>query len=115
MQAFLDGFCICFANYFSQFFKACLADTGHAPEFLQQSGFPFFSDAFDVVERRGYLTFAPFVPVESDGKPVHFILDIFQQMEEGRSLFYAYRLWGESEQNFRGPVLVVLGQSDDWN
>ena len=68
-----------------------------------------------MVEGRGNLAFASFFPMEGDGKAVHLILDIFQQMEKGSALLDAERLRRKTKQYFRRAVAVVLGKSHNGN
>ena len=85
LQRFFDAFSGSFTHNGGYFFQARLFDTGNTLEGFEQGCFPLFSYTFDVVEGGSYLTLAPFVPMERNGKTVHFILYIFQKSYDGCS------------------------------
>ena len=105
--------CLCFSHYGCQLLGRCFADTLHAFELLEQRTFCLFSDAFYLVQCRGYLPFAAFVAVEGDGKAVYFILNLRQQPEEGGVLFQSDGLGREAVQQLGSAVFAILGKSGD--
>ena len=101
LQRFFDAFSGSFTHNGGYFFQARLFDTGNTLEGFEQGCFPLFSYTFDVVEGGSYLTLAPFVPMERNGKTVHFILYIFQQVEQGSPLLDTEYYRGESVKYLR--------------
>lgn len=105
LQRFFDAFSGSFTHNGGYFFQARLFDTGNTLEGFEQGCFPLFSYTFDVVEGGSYLTLAPFVPMERNGKTVHFILYIFQQVEQGSPLL--------DTEYYRGGIRKVPPKSYD--
>ena len=69
-------------NHRLNLFDRSRAKTFHALELLEQFLLGLRTNARNVVERRMRLRLATLLPMERDGKAVHLVLDMFEQMEQ---------------------------------
>ena len=70
------------SNHFGYLIQRRLAYSFDAFEFLQKLSLRYSSYAFDRIKFRSYLTFASFVSMECNCKPVYFILNTCKEIEK---------------------------------
>ena len=91
-----DGFGFGGAYYFCEVGFGLEAHLFDAAEFQEQVAGGLITDAGDVGELGAEGAFRAFVAVEGDGKAVHLVLYLFQQVEERVGGLEPYHLWRKS-------------------
>ena len=69
----------------------------------------------DAVQFACHLPFAPFAAMKTYGKPVHFILYLREQTEQGRVGLHLYSGWRKNEEQLVGAILAVFFQTSYGN
>ena len=90
-------------------------DLSDGPEMLQEQADGLFADAGNLLQLTMDKRLAPLLPMERNSKTVHLLLDMRQQVENGRSRPQPDQQRRITAIQFGGAVAAVLGQPGDGN